>query len=99
MASIDVVKAVGTLEHDHHGNPLYKVTDDYISIRLTVNGTNSRFFVPVGGDSNHVPKLELTVSTGHINASTTTTTTSTMTMLTTMTSTTTSTTTTTTTTT
>jgi len=79
-AKIDVVDAIGVRD-GHVAGQRYKVRGGYVSLRLTVNGTNSRFFVPPGGDVNFIPTLRLgltytTTTTGPPTTTTTVTTTS-----------------------
>merc|ERR1719271_2270796 len=55
----------------------YVARGGYVSYRLTVNGSTSRFFVPADGDPDYAPVLllELTNSTGTTTSTNTTTTT------------------------
>lgn len=77
-ARLNVLSAIGT----HDSDSRYIVRGGYVSFRLTVNGTNSRFFVPESGDASYTPYLRLrvtytTTATGTTTTATSTTSTST----------------------
>lgn len=71
-ASLSVAPALGAPSSvQAEGSvPLWVIEGGFVSFRLTVNGTNARFFVPESGDFNDLPNLKLVLA--HTTTTTTT---------------------------